>query len=196
MAYNAEEIRDRLLKGEPLSFSADQPEEERQIPADSIAEAARAAKRVEVENAVVTGPLDLSYAEVRERFVLENVELRDPVDFSFAHFRCGIACQRVRFTRAAKFQGAVFDKHASFRRAEFAEGASFHGIEVGGLANFNGARFGGEVRFDQAKITGSLFFRPEEKHRAEFEGEAGVSRHRGRRAGKLQRGALWGQGAL
>ena len=54
-------IREKLLFGDPLHFSGNEPEKERLIKAEWLAEAARKPAKIDVRRAVIRGTLDLQY---------------------------------------------------------------------------------------------------------------------------------------
>jgi hypothetical protein len=65
----------------PDNWSEDQ-KRAHSLPADQVAEAARAGKDLDIRNAIITGRLNLRYAEVAGEVSLRNCTLKGDADFS------------------------------------------------------------------------------------------------------------------
>lgn len=156
-------VRQSLLDSQPIKFQENAPEADRHLPADWIAEAVSKSARVQIHNAVISGPLILQHQAVAKEFALIDCHVKDPADFSDAAFEENISLRGTTFHQdadfsvikcaaVADFTRAIFRKGVNFGlakingiiillKAVFEENAIFFGIEVARDAFFNEAQF-------------------------------------------------------
>lgn len=153
--------RSQMLAGEPIAFTAAQPEAERTLPASWLAEAARKGAVVNLSRAVIAGPLDLRHAAVTNRFTLRECVFKDAADCSFAVFEQGFDLSDSQFVKDADFTGSLA------RRAVLLRGTAFSGLAVFTDATAEdvflaqGAAFlGKETRFNRATFLKTVGFGP------------------------------------
>src|ERR1051326_7901160 len=103
----SEEIRLRLIAGEPVSFSRGTADDERTIPAEWIEEAVRQSAGVKIANAIVCGPLRLRYARFHEEFLLLRCEVTGPADFAGTTFEQNLILSGTVFRHGADFRSTT-----------------------------------------------------------------------------------------
>jgi Pentapeptide repeats (9 copies) len=120
--------RQMLLTGQPIVFSADQPEAEREILGQWIVDALRAGQGVSLTNAIVVGSLDSQAITASREVVLRDCIVRD---------------------RVADFAHSVFVQRADFAGTHFAQGAVFARCRFDGDVMLNGCRISGRAVDDR-----------------------------------------------
>ncbi len=153
--------RNQMLAGELLSFGAGQPEVERTIAASWLAEAARKGAAVNVNRAVITGPLDLRHAAVTNRFSLRECVFKDAADCSFAVFEQGFDLSDSQFAKDADFTGSLARRAALLRGTAFFGSAIFTDATAEDVFLSQGAAFlGKEAKFNRATFLKTVEFGP------------------------------------
>jgi uncharacterized protein YjbI with pentapeptide repeats len=164
--------RERLLIGEALRFDITQPEGERSIEAAWIAEAAQKRVKIDIQDAVILGPLNLKYATFDEEVSFVGCVFKDPVDFSNTTLHRNLNLSGTTFQQGALFVAATLECDMILNGARFlalgaefvdlhvvgvllARGASF---ENGVMANFNRAHFDKLVIFEHCRFEGDTDF--------------------------------------
>lgn len=133
-------------------FPEDRPETERTIAAEEIANAIRAGKAVDIDNAVIRGPFILRSVSVKGDISIKNTRITDRVDWSYANFKGKVALGGDTFEKEAVFQGDLFGKTVNLDHALFKQQASFIGAQIGQDASFQGARFEKQAMFFNIRI--------------------------------------------
>jgi uncharacterized protein YjbI with pentapeptide repeats len=167
------QYRDMLLCGQPIIFTANQPEAEREILGQWVADAMRAAQDVHLTNAILVGHLDAQAISAAREVVLRNCVVRDSVadfahsiflqraDFSGTHFAHGAVFARCRFDADVMLN----DCHISgpgvlFMDAEVKRALMAYRIncDPGTEANFQRGRFYSIVKFPGSIFSGKVDF--------------------------------------
>ena len=151
------------------------------VDARSIAKLVRNNKRVQIQDAIVRGPLDLSYATINQQVSLIDCVFEDPADFSYATFKRHLFLQGSTFKKGLDLEGATIDLNGrldaikvlsgkaglrylnvqgllNLEKAEFdsAEVVNFVNAHIERGAYFAGSVFRGEVRLGDMRIGGDL----------------------------------------
>lgn len=152
-AEPAVNLRSKILAGEAIVFTANQPEAERTVPAGWLAEAARKGVAVNLSRAVVTDPLELRHAAVTNRFRLHQCVFKAAADCSFAVFEQGFDFADSQFVASADFTGAVARRAALLRGTTFSGNAIFTDATAEDVFLVQGAAFlGKESKFNRASF--------------------------------------------
>jgi len=110
---------------------------------------------VQIEKAVVTGPIDLRYAEVPYEVRLDTCRFTDSIDFSGSHFDRGLVLPNAEFAGLVSFSRARFGllnvSGAKFANAE--QETDFNSMVVESGVFVNGAKFDGPVNFAYAETS-------------------------------------------
>jgi uncharacterized protein YjbI with pentapeptide repeats len=147
-------IRAKLLRGEPVRFDAEKhTEKQREVPAEWVAEALREGRRVELVNAILTGPLDLQSARVEQEFILLGGEVRGPVNAFYARFARWVAFRDVRFQDSVSLKGARFAAELNCSGTHFLKGVDFQDTIIEGSLVATRVEFGSSKE-DQANFNG------------------------------------------
>ena len=131
------------------------------IEARSLAALVHNNRRVQINNAIIRGPLDLSYETINQQVSLINCEFEDPADFSYAVFRRHLILQKSIFKKGFDFEGATIDLNGRFADIKVLSGkASFQDLHVQGLLNLEHAQFDSAaiVNFSNAHIDKGAYF--------------------------------------
>ena len=152
------------MRGELVHFDEKkQTEKEREIPSAWVAEALRSGLRVELANAILTGPLDLQSTEIEQEFVLVGGEVRGSVDGFYSRFTRWVVFDRVHFHELVNFRGSRFGAELKCALTHFLKGVSFGEATIEGSFNGHDAQFGSskgdEVDFSGCEIRGAANFR-------------------------------------
>ncbi len=160
-AEPAANLRSKILAGEAISFTSNQPEGERTVPAGWLAEAARKGAAVNLSRAVITEPLDLRHAAVTNRFRLDQCVIKAAADCSFAVFEQGFDFTDSQFVASADFTGAVARRAGLLRGTTFSGNAIFTDATAEDVFLVQGAAFlGKESRFNRASFLKTAGFGP------------------------------------
>ena len=134
-------------------FSAQRAERMR-IPPEAI-EQMMDKGPIQINRAIVTGPLQLRYKEFKYEVSFTDVQFPHPVDFSFSTFERPVTFAGSAFDSSITCQGCVVSRGISFDRAKV-NAADLQDLQVGQL------RFGGasvrSLRFDNAVVIGNATF--------------------------------------
>ena len=168
-----------------------------EVPASKILEQIENGEDVYIEDARITGELNLSKIEVEtvpiarpelelEIFGLEeelkiveseiaitNSVFENDVDFSNTLFNNTLNFYNTTFSGKADFRGASFSDATGFWDANFSGGADFWNARFSGYASFRNASFSGNTYFNGANFSGNAFFR-----NASFSGNSSFSNAR------------------
>lgn len=156
------------------------PETERTIDAAWIEYAATTGVNVEIWNAVIHGPINLSGKELRGQLELRHCDVRDSVDFSGSVFHSGLVLSSTIFHGKVSLRNVTAKRDINLNRTSFQASAntfinmSVKGylIAIGahflGAATFDDVTFGPDARFNRSvfarlsfnsvRVTGSLHF--------------------------------------
>ncbi|KAF0181420.1 MAG: hypothetical protein FD161_93 [Limisphaerales bacterium] len=163
-AFAAESVgglRGKLLAGEAIVFTANQPEVERTVSSTWLAEAARKGTAVNVTRAVIIEPLDLRHAAVTNRFRLHQCVFKAAADCSFAVFEQGYDFSDSQFAADASFTGALARRAALLRGTAFSGAATFTDATAEDVFLAQGAAFlGKESKFNRATFLKTAGFGP------------------------------------
>ncbi|MDA2912927.1 pentapeptide repeat-containing protein [Acidobacteriia bacterium AH_259_A11_L15] len=102
-----ESIRKKLLGNDPVHFEGTEPDDARTLPAHWIADAARQGKRIDIKNAIISGPLNLQYCTFQEEFSLVSCDILHPADFSYSTFQRNLILSSTTFQQGADFTSAT-----------------------------------------------------------------------------------------
>ncbi|MCH7987204.1 MAG: pentapeptide repeat-containing protein, partial [Acidobacteria bacterium] len=142
MAGNVK-VYKKLLRSEPVHFDAKkQTEKEREVPAEWVAKALRAGRRVELKDAILTGPLNLQSAHVEQEFILLGGEVRGPVSAFYARFARWVMFHDVDFHDEVSFKGARFAAELNCAGTHFLKSVTFEDSIIEGSFPSSGAQFG------------------------------------------------------
>jgi Pentapeptide repeats (9 copies) len=104
------------------------------VEARSLAILLHSNKRVQVQDATIRGPLDLTYTTTNQQVSLVNCEFEDPADFSYATFQRHLILQNSTFKKGLDLEGATVDLNARFDAIKVLSGnARFRYLHVQGL---------------------------------------------------------------
>jgi len=130
------------LSGEPTGSAAEPVKPKTIVQARSLALLVHNNKRVQVRDAIIRGPLDLSYATINQLVSLVNCEFEDPADFSYATFKRHLILQNSTFKKGFDLEGATIDLNGRFDAIKVLSGhAGFRYLHVQGLLNLEHAQF-------------------------------------------------------
>ncbi len=162
-------VRAMLFHGKPVDLKLVAA---RTIPAECIEEAVRLKVKIDVQHAIISGPLDLKYAIIEKEFSLQDCEFLDDADFSYSTFKQNLILTHSTFAKGANFQAATMQYDASLDDVKFlACQATFRDIHVQGnlfahrtvfgeglIANFNRAHFDKSACLKDASFEGEANF--------------------------------------
>jgi len=161
-----------MVDSQPLewSFSADAPAEDRTRPAEELVEAIRGNRPVTVENAIIEGNVDLTYAKYSHRLSIKNTIFEGPFDASEA-----------RFGQSVDLTGCEFRQNVMFFAARIDGQFVLTGVKIHGGEAPAGSEESCQGRnFDQIDVTPPFRRRP-------------VLHAGGRRGGRSPRGDFSGR---
>lgn len=175
--------REKLHSGIPVHFDPASPEADRLIDAAWIVEAVEHKVRIDLEHAVIRGPLNLQYRCIEKEARVASCTILSPADFSRATFERVADFSGSVFVAAPNFESAVFHFDVVIEDVHFLSGdvrwsrakvqqrflaagvtfganasAAFEGWTCDDSAVFTGAVFGGPADFSAAHIGGSAVF--------------------------------------
>ncbi len=183
-----EEIKERILKGEPVHFVKDQDEDKRTIESEWIIEALKKkhyyyekVEKIDIENAIITGDLDFHIkenqvdidntgieADVIEELKDEGIEKVFLISTSINIENCQLEGNLKAGYDDDNFKSFVmFERSVSFDYSTVMKKASFGKVSFNGEAYFWIVSFNGETDFRGASFNGEAYFRS-----ATFNGEA------------------------
>ena len=84
------------------------------VEAKSLAILVHNNKKVQVQNAIIRGPLDLSYTTINQLVSLVNCEFEEPADFSYATLKRHLILQNSTFKIGFDLEGATIDLNGRF----------------------------------------------------------------------------------
>ena len=119
------------LSGELTGSAAEPVKPKTIVQARSLALLVHNNKRVQVQDAIIRGPLDLSYATINQLVSLVNCEFEDPADFSYATFKRHLILQNSTFKKGFDLEGATIDLNGRFDAIKVLSGhAGFRYLHV------------------------------------------------------------------
>src|SRR5437660_10647289 len=119
------------LSGEPTGSAAEPVKPKTIVQARSLALLAHNNKRVQVQDAIIRAPLDLSYATINQLVSLVNCAIEDPADFSYATFKRHLILQNSTFKKGFDLEGATIDLNGRFDAIKVLSGhAGFRYLHV------------------------------------------------------------------
>jgi len=121
---------------------------------------------IRIENAVIKGPLNLTYATFKGELSITNSVIMGPVDFSFATFERSVIFDGSQFLKKADFRAshAMADFRVSY--AQFLHDSCFMDVRIDEVFRAEGAQFA-DVTFQQAQFNKRVLFcprNPEDRH--------------------------------
>ncbi|GAI80071.1 unnamed protein product, partial [marine sediment metagenome] len=134
-----------------------------------------------IENAIITGEIDLSQIELEIREIngkkmrvvesairITNSIIQEEANFStyFPEIQRvspvllteEVSFRNTRFNGKADFAGVLFDEEADFSRVQFRKGVDFWRIQFKKRANFDRAQFNEEAILVEAQFAGEAYF--------------------------------------
>lgn len=157
----SEEVKIRIVAGEPVLFQPSQREADRTIPAEWIEAASRTGVRIEIRNALVTGSLDLKYETIREVVSFTNCRFIQRIDFSYSVFERFLDFSDSTFEQGIIFKGSLLKRDISLDRIKVDAGdVNFTDIQICGLFSAKEASFGAQVTvtFSRARFEKTVQF--------------------------------------
>jgi hypothetical protein len=106
-----------LLRGERMHFEGS--DEWHTLKAEWIREAVQKHVALDVSNAVITGNLDLRYANIEKEVSLVDCKFEGAVDFSYAVFKQRLDLKGCEFDKGADFAYATFEYDVSLDDTDF-----------------------------------------------------------------------------
>jgi uncharacterized protein YjbI with pentapeptide repeats len=156
--YSEEGRRNQLLTGQPLHFPENLPEESRTVLAIWLKEAIQKELAVDVDNAIIKGPLNVKYAVIKEEFSVKRSKFLSTVNFSHATVKRVLDFTETTFDEEADFTGALIESEAYFKKSSFTV-VSFGDARIRGVfdcqsafliqANFNRGIFEKTINFSR-----------------------------------------------
>ena len=129
--------------------------------------------KIDVQHAIISGPLNLQYAVFKKEFSLQNCHLLGPADFSYSTFKQSLDLSNSAFHAGAEFDNATLNYDGTLDGAKFRAGeASFIDFQVRGLFSAERVNFLKEVtaNFERACFEKSALFRGTRFHQVSFNG--------------------------
>ncbi len=177
-------LQQMLGSGQPVVFSGAEAEDERQILAEWLVDAARAGQSVYITNAFIVGRFDAQGLVARREFVLNNCTIIGSIadfsystfeqraDFSGTHFRQGAVFARCRFDADLMLDRChlsglgILLMDAEIKRAlmgydlvcDPGTQANFQRCHIHSIAKFPGSVFHGEADFNGSRFDGQVTF--------------------------------------
>ncbi len=176
-----EDIKERLLNGEPVHFVENQEETKRTIKAEWITNALKkkyGVEKIDIKNAIITGDLDFHMKEYLLDVELSGIEvnkLKDKKRGVYTTFIYGL--QKVFLVSASinvescQLQGnleanydknlktiVIFESNVSFNSSKFFQKANFVNVMFNGEVDFIGANFEKVAVFDNTNFNGEADF--------------------------------------
>ena len=148
--------------GGPPASAAEPIKPKTIVEARSLAILVHNNKRVKVQDAIIRGPLDLSYATINQLISLVNCEFEEPADFSYATFKRHLILQNSTFKKGFDLEGATIDLNGRFNAIKVLSGnARFRYLHVQGLLNLERAQFDSAAtpNFSNAHIDRGAYLR-------------------------------------
>lgn len=146
----------------PTRSAAEPVRTKKIIEARSLAALVRSNRRVQVKDAIIRGPLDLSYMTINKQVSLVHCEFEDPADFSYSVFKSHLILQNSVFKKGLDLEGATIDLNGRFDAIRVLSGkAFFRDLHVQGKLNLEYAQFDSAVtaNFANAHIDNGAYFR-------------------------------------
>lgn len=112
-----ESYHELMLAGSPLHFSRGIPAEMRQVPGSWIEEAAKKSIIVDIDNAIISGPLNLQHADIQQPLILANCTFAGHVDISDSIFESEV------LVSGAVFLDTVIASETLFKHGIYASNA-------------------------------------------------------------------------
>lgn len=131
------------------------------VEARSLAALGHGNTRVELRDAIIRGPLNLSYKTINQEVSLVNCEFEDRVDFSYSVFKGHLNLQNSVFKKGLNFEGATIELNGRLDAIKVASGdAFFRDIHVKGKLNLESAQFdsAATANFAHAHIDNGAYF--------------------------------------
>lgn len=144
-------LKDDVEAGGVIRLIKERPEAERTIEAAWIQRAATSGTDIEIWNAIVHGPLNLSGKEFRGKLALRHCVVLEAVDFSGAIFHSDLILASTTFLGKVDLRNASAERDVNLNRTTFqVPENSFINMGVKGYLMAIGARFLGATSFDDA----------------------------------------------
>src|SRR5207247_8004961 len=139
----AEDRAARTIRAEWLEALAAKPDREVRVP-------------IQIENAIIEGPVDLIEAVFQYGVSIKSSEWTDPVDLSFATFSRGADFGASSFKGLVSFRGVHARRDLTLVGARFSDHAHFMDLRVDEAFATQGAQFRDE-NFDRAQFSKGAF---------------------------------------
>jgi len=151
----------------PVSCSAKE-REQHPLSAKEVTASVKSGKAIDIDNAVVEGPVILRSASAAEEISIKRTKVNGPVDWSYATFKGVVRLQGTTFERDADFRGAIIEKDIFLDDATFKGNGDFLDVKVSGVLYGRSLTFKKRAIFNRAVLEKSALF----TGRTVFEGEA------------------------
>jgi uncharacterized protein YjbI with pentapeptide repeats len=161
-----------LRVGKAIEFPTNKPdtvdasawEQTRTVPAIALAALVKndtrsSGVRIRIVNAIISGPLRVTYAVFPFDFSFIDCEFQDEVDLSFCTLLGYCSFRGTRFRKAAKFNSIQARYDLEFDGAQFVDSVTLQAIEVQGRLFSRGTRFV-NANFTTARFAKTAVFRP------------------------------------
>ena len=111
-----------------------------------------------INDAVITGDLDLSSQEIQYGVYLGSCRFKSNVFLFWSHFARGLEIVDCDFDGPTDFRYSTVDLYFSATFSRFADGANFQGIRVGGDFSIEGSTFRGsdDISFNEMRVDGAF----------------------------------------
>jgi hypothetical protein len=165
MGFSAPGFATTRLASHPggLTGSASEPVKPKTIvQAKSLALLVHNNRRVQIKDAIIRGPLDLSYVTINQQVSLVNCEFEEPADFSYATFKRHLILQNSTFKKGFDLEGATIDLNGRLDAIKVLSGkADLRYLHVQGLLNLEHAQFdsAATANFSNAHVDKGAYLR-------------------------------------
>jgi hypothetical protein len=149
-----ESLHRNLLNGQPVAFDKANENSQRGVPAAWIREATTKPVKIEIRNALITGPLDLTHSTIERPIFFIGCTFEQRPDFSESIFKEHIIFSNCVFEQGVFFRNATVQTDIILRRSEVRNGiASFVDANFQGSFDGSGLRFFPNVRANFKRAT-------------------------------------------
>ena len=154
-------VKTNVKQGKPTTFDANKPGVLkgtflRQLLANSPG-TFEEGPYIEIENAMITGSLELSYLTIKPFVSLKRCQFEKDVDLSWSVFSKGLNLSTSKFSGSVSFRG--LEAHGPFRcrNALFMDSTDFRSLRVNHVLDVSRATFQQEANFAYSRIA-SMFY--------------------------------------
>jgi hypothetical protein len=153
---NATSVHERLKTGEAVCFTGKERPAARTIPAAWLEELSIEPNRsvnvpIVIYNAIIAGPLDLSYATFEHNLFIVDSEFTGDAQFSFTLFKGAAIFKGTSFRKKADFTAAHSLTSLNIQLSTFLGPGIFDALTVDYQILANGAQFDEQAQFDTSE---------------------------------------------